>query len=88
MKDIQVCLEDWSDGEGETIQKGQRFRWDYSDKTFLFENFLTNSYTMVAGLFQYILPLILTAVFYYRIYKFLKVMLDIGILSILNCSFL
>ena len=72
MKDIQVCLEDWSDGEGETIQKGQRFRWDYSDKT-LFENFLTNSYTMVAGLFQYILPLILTSVFYYRIYKFLKV---------------
>ena len=73
MKDIQVCLEDWSDGEGETIQKGQRFRWDFSDKTFLFENFLTNSYTMVAVLFQYILPLILITLFYCRIYNFLKV---------------
>ena len=26
MKNIKVCVEDWSSGDGETIQKNHRFR--------------------------------------------------------------
>ena len=28
MKDFKVCLEDWTGGDGETIQRGQRFRYN------------------------------------------------------------